>query len=226
MVVVLGAGGGVGASTAKRFARDGYDVALVARDRGRLEALAAEVEREGATVGWANVDLADEDALDAAIRRFAGYADRLDVLVHNAVAFRPARALDLTADELLADVATGVAPLLTAVRAALPVMREQGGGTVLATGGGAADSPMLTAGSLGVQKAALRNLVRALAHDLAPDGVHVATVTVQGVIEPGTPFAPDAIAGVYADLAAETAGDRSAWRSVVDLTADGPVDVS
>jgi hypothetical protein len=69
-----------------------------------------------------------------------------------------------------------------------------------------------------VQKAALRALVEAQAAVLAADGVHVATVTVRGLVGDGErQIAPDRVAALYAELVAETAGPREAWRTVVDL---------
>jgi NADP-dependent 3-hydroxy acid dehydrogenase YdfG len=147
------------------------------------------------------------------------------VLVVNPSRYRAQRAAETTAAELLADLAVGTAPLLTAVRAALPAMRAQGTGTILATGGGSADRPFPGAATLGVQKAALRALVLAVAQDLRPDGIHVATVTIRGTVKDGTPFAPDVVAQLYADLAEQTALPPASWRTVVDLTADGPVPV-
>ena len=82
-----------------------------------------------------------------------------------------------------------------------------------------------TAATLGVQKAALRALVQALAADLRPDGIHVATVTVRGTVAEGTPFAPDVVAQVFADLAEQTASDPAGWHTVVDLTESGVVPV-
>ena len=76
----------------------------------------------------------------------------------------------------------------------------------------------MSAASLGVQKAALRTLIQTLAAELSEEGIHVVTVTIRGVIAAGTPFSPEAIAEVFAGLAAETGTDRSAWRTLVDLT--------
>ena len=126
---------------------------------------------------------------------------------------------DLSPEDLLADVAAGAIGLQTAVRAVLPGMRERGGGTVLATGGGTADKPMASLATLGVQKAALRALVQVQAAGLADDGVHVATVTIRGLVGEDKSIHPDRVAALYADLVAETAGPRENWRTVVDLTA-------
>jgi NAD(P)-dependent dehydrogenase (short-subunit alcohol dehydrogenase family) len=96
-------------------------------------------------------------------------------------------------------------------------MRDRGSGTVLATGGGSADRPIASMASLGVQKAGLRALVEVQAAGLAPDGIHVATVTVRGFVGEEKQIPPDRVAALYAELVAETAGPPENWRTVVDL---------
>jgi NADP-dependent 3-hydroxy acid dehydrogenase YdfG len=103
------------------------------------------------------------------------------------------------------------------VRAVLPGMRERGSGTVLATGSGAADKPIASMASLGVQKAALRALVEVQAMALAPEGIHVAMALVRGLVRDDR-IPPSRIADLYADLVAETTGPREHWRTVVDVT--------
>jgi NADP-dependent 3-hydroxy acid dehydrogenase YdfG len=221
VIIIVGAGPGVGAATARRFAAAGYDIGLLARYAGRLEKFANELEKEGANVGWAAVDISDPVALDATLRRMTAHTGRVDVLLHNAVAFREVKATELSAEQLLADLGVGAASLLTAVQAVLPVLREQRTGTIIATGSGAADRPTVSAAGLGAQKAALRNLIQALSGELTGEGIHVATVTVRGAIAEGTPFSPDAIAEVFARLVAETGTDPAGWHTLVDLTKDG-----
>lgn len=221
VIIIVGAGPGVGAATARQFAAAGYDIGLVARNPQRLEQFAAELAQGGTNVGWAALDIADAAALDAALRRMIEKTGRVDVLVHNAVAFRPSPATELTAEQLLADLGIGTASLLTSVHAVLPVLREQRTGTIIATGSGVADRPTVSAASLGLQKAALRNLVQVLADELSAEGIHVATVTVRGMIADGTPFAPDRIAEVFAGLVAETSTDQANWHTQLTLTQDG-----
>ena len=71
--------------------------------------------------------------------------------------------------------------------------------------------------SLGVQKAALRALAEVQAQALAPDGVHVVTVTIRGLVGADRQITPERVAALYGELVAETAGPRENWRSVVDL---------
>lgn len=213
LAVIVGAGPGLGTAVARRLGRAGFAIALIARDEQRLGQLGEALQAEDITTGWTAVDVSDQGELAAAVTRFGGFSGRIDVLHHNAVAFRPARASQLAAAELLADIMVGTASLLTSVAAALPFMSP--GAVVLATGGGSADHPMTSAASLGVQKAAVRSLVTALDQDLRQQGIRAASVTVNGTIAAGTPFAPDRIADAFAELVATAPAAGDGWRSEV-----------
>lgn len=215
IALIVGAGPRLGAALARRFAREGHDIALVARTAGPLEQLAAELRAAGINTAWAAADIAGAESLGAELVRLAERAP-ITVAVHNVSVWREANVLALTPDQLLSDVAAGAASLLTVAQAVVPGMTEAGGGTILATGSGAADSPSHGAPTLGVQKAALRSLVQSMAADLAPLGVHCASVTIRGILGQGVAFDPERIAEVYAQLAAETAGPREDWRTLVD----------
>ena len=214
VIVVLGAGPGVGASVARTFARNGYAVALVARSIERLRELGERLQAEGTRAGWTSVDLTDEETLRSAITRVGEEIGRIDVLHFNPSSFRHQDPLRLSPDGLLADVRLGVAPLLTAVQAARPFLHD--GARITATGSMAADHPWHEACSLGVQKAALRNLVRSIDATLRPDGVRAMSLTVNGTLAEGTPFSPDRVAEAL--YAAATAPDEQ-WR--VEVPYDG-----
>lgn len=221
-VVIVGVGPGIATATAQRFAADGYDVGLIARREEPLAELGRSLETTGTTVGWATADAGDPAALTAAIDRLTTRAGPVDVLVYNAAAGRQGTPRDLTPEQLAADLAIGVVGLQAAVLAVLPGMlaREPGPGgrgTVLVTGGGTADRPFAAMASLGVQKAAVRSLARTLAADLTAEGVHVATVTVSGLVGVGSQIEPARVAALYADLVAETAGPADTWRTVLTL---------
>jgi len=210
VLVVVGAGPGVGASVARRWAREGYDVALVARSPEPLERLGAELQEIGVTAGWAAVDITDGVAFTAAVRRFADHLGHIDALHFNPSVFRHKDPLELSADELLSDVHLGAGALLTAVQAARPAMPR--GTRITATGSMAADRPWHEACSLGVQKAALRNLVLSLDRTLAPDGIRAMSLTVNGTLAAGTGFAPDRVADA---LYAAAARPEDEWRPEV-----------
>jgi len=188
VLLVLGAGPGLGLAVARRFEVEGFRPVLAARSPDKLAALAAELSHAGTVA----VDLTDADAVTAAVVSVGESEGRIDVLHFNPSAFRMADPLHLSVDQLFADLRLGVAALLPAVQAARPFMSA--GARVLATGSAAADTPWHEAASLGVQKAALRNLVTSLDATLAPDGIRAVAVQVNGVLTEDGPFAPGPVA--------------------------------
>jgi short-subunit dehydrogenase len=216
-LLIVGAGPGISGATAGRLGRDGYAVTLLARREQTLRDEAALLEKAGVDVGWATADAADAAGLTAAVER--GIAERgpVDVLLHNVSVGREVDVAELTPDQLIGDVSAGAFALHTAVRAVLPGMRERGSGTVLATGGGTWDRPIPALPTLGVQKGALRALVIVMAKALAPLGVHVATVTIRGLVGEGKQVEPARVADLYAELVAETAGPPENWRTELQL---------
>jgi NAD(P)-dependent dehydrogenase (short-subunit alcohol dehydrogenase family) len=192
VILLVGAGPGLGLEVARRFGTVGYDVALLARSAERLEQLAAVLAEDGIPAGRSVLDVTDEAAMGEALRRIVAHTGRLDVVHVNPSAFRHATPLQLDLDDLLADVRVGVGALLVAARTARPHLRR--GARIVATGSMAADQPWHEAASLGVQKAGLRNLVQSLDTTLAPDGIRAASVTVNGTLAPGTSFAPARVA--------------------------------
>jgi NAD(P)-dependent dehydrogenase (short-subunit alcohol dehydrogenase family) len=211
-VLIVGAGPRLGGAIARRFARDGHDIALIGEDEAGVAQLGEALQADGITTGWAAAHVNDDAALRAAITRFADYTGGIDVAVHNVSLWRETTVLELTPDQLLEDVRAGAACLLTIARAVAPGMIAAGGGTIIATGSAAADAPSPGAPTLGVQKAALRSLIQAMALDLAPQGIHCATITINGLLGSSPAFAPERIADVYAAVAAEP---RESWRTVV-----------
>jgi len=210
VIVVVGAGPGVSGSVSRLFARHGYDVGLLGIDEQQLVELAAELEELGAAVGRTVVDVTDVGETTAAIQRFGGFADRIDVLHFNPSAFREKDPLELTVTELLEDVALGVGALLTSVQAARPFMSA--GGRVTVTGSMAADKPWNRASSLGVQKAGVRNLVHSLDTTLEPDGIRAVSVTVRGTLGREGAFTPDRVAEAIWAAAHQ---DEAGWQSEV-----------
>ena len=184
VLVVVAAGPGLGRAVALRFAREGARVGLVARSADRLGGLAAEVQQEGAPqVSVAEADVGDEDALRAALRRLAAELGPATVLVFNGSAYVEGSGLSLATTQLRLALDVGVVAAMVATQEVAPAMRAAGRGTVLLTGSVAADRASTGATAVGVAKAALRNLAMSLHQELAPDGVRVVTVTINGVLQ-------------------------------------------
>jgi NADP-dependent 3-hydroxy acid dehydrogenase YdfG len=84
VALVTGSSNGIGEATARRLAEDGASVALVARRRDRLEALAAEIEQTGGTALVLEADITDRTQAEAAVQQTIQRLGRLDILVNNA----------------------------------------------------------------------------------------------------------------------------------------------
>ncbi|NIH84564.1 SDR family NAD(P)-dependent oxidoreductase [Amycolatopsis granulosa] len=183
-VVIIGAGPGIGQAVARRFVREGLPVVTIARSERAVPGARALV-----------ADATDEDALRGALNVAAGELGTPDVLVYNAAIIQPDGPGDLSARGHLDAWAVNVVGALTAAAHVAPAMAERGSGTILITGGMPEPDPRYVSLSLG--KAGVRTLVSLLDAQYGPSGVHVASVTVDGPVAPGTPFDPDDIAEHY-----------------------------
>lgn len=190
--LILGAGPGLGLAVARRFAQEGYVAVLATRTADDSAPLAATLEAEGHAAEGVGVDLTDPDDVARVVTAVGERHGRIDVLHFNPSAWREKDPLHLSVPELLEDVALGAGALLPAVQAAKPYLPS--GGRVLVTGSAAADKPSAAAASLGVQKAAVRNLVTSLDTTLAPDGIRAVAVQINGVLGKEGPFSPPPIA--------------------------------
>lgn len=208
--VVLGAGPGLGLATARRFAATGHAVVLVGQTAEQMEPLAAGLRESGATAFGAGCDLTDPTAVTALIEGVIERHGRIDVLHFNPSAWRESDVLHLTVEQLFEDLALGVAPLLPAVQAAVDAMAP--GSRVLVTGSMAADKPSPAAPSLGIQKAAVRNLVTSLDATLSGRGIRAVAVQINGSLAKEGPFAPPAVS---AALHAATVRSDAEWTAHV-----------
>jgi NADP-dependent 3-hydroxy acid dehydrogenase YdfG len=127
--LVTGASSGIGAAAARRLAEHGASVALVARRRDRLEALAAEINRAGGAALVLDADITDRAQAEAAVQQAVEGFERLDILVNNAGLMLLGPVVGADAKEWDRMIAINVQGLLYTTRAALPhllLAAEQG----------------------------------------------------------------------------------------------------
>ena len=227
VAVIAGVGPGLGAALARRFAREGCRVALLARSKDYLDELAAELNREtGQSVALAlPCDLGDAGQISAAFDAVRAQLGPVDLLVNHAAGGGPARAglLDLEVNDFEQAWRIGVlSALLCSREAARDMLADGRGGTILFTG--ATSSIRGATLAFSSAKFAARGLAQSIGRELWPQGIHVAHVIIDGVIgeeqtdDDDEPLMrPDAIAQTYWLLARQ---ERSAWTWELDLRPD------
>ncbi|MGR8919269.1 MAG: SDR family NAD(P)-dependent oxidoreductase [Gammaproteobacteria bacterium] len=226
--LISGVGPGTGAALARRFAAGGYGVAMLARNRDRLDALEAEIE--GAR-GYA-CDVADEAQVNATVAEVVAAQGQPNVLIHNAVRGTFDTFLDLDPADLETNFRINTMGYLYLARAVAPAMIEAGDGVIIASGNTSALRGKPRFAGFAPTKAAQRILGEAMARDLGPRGVHVAYIVIDAVIDlawtrrmfadkPDEYFIkPSAIAETTWQVAHQ---DRSAWSYNVEIRPFGEV---
>lgn len=214
--LIVGAGAGLSASLARKFAANGYRVALAARDPGKLEALVAET---GARAYACNAASPEEmAALFAAVDKDLGEPE---VAVYNPSARVRGPVQELDPDKVRdAILISGYGAFLMA-QEAVKRMLPKNAGCLLFTGASAGVKGFANSSSFAMGKFALRGLAQALARELHPQGIHVGHFVIDGGIassygvreDDGT-LSPDAIAESYWQFVNQ---HRSAWAWEIEL---------
>jgi NAD(P)-dependent dehydrogenase (short-subunit alcohol dehydrogenase family) len=177
--LVTGVGGATGAAIARRFARDGYRVAMLARNRERLHRLKSEID--GSQVYAC--DVGDLNALNASLEAARAELGKPSVVVHNAVSETFAKFLEADPTALERNFRVNTTALLYLARAFAPDMVAAGRGSIIATGNTASLRGVPNYALFAPTKAAQRILAQSLARDLGPKRVHVAYVTIDAAID-------------------------------------------
>jgi NAD(P)-dependent dehydrogenase (short-subunit alcohol dehydrogenase family) len=219
LALIVGAGSGLSASIARSFAGAGMKIALAARSVGDLGPLATEI---GATAFTADATSREEVS-----RLFADVRDILGdpyAVVYNASYRTRGPFVDLDPAEVERSLAvTAFGGFLVAQEAARRML-PKGEGAILFTGASASVKGYPQSAPFAMGKFALRGLAQSMARELAPQGIHVAHVVVDGGIRssrrpeaadrPDATLDPDAIAASYLHLLQQ---HRSAWTWEIEV---------
>lgn len=184
VIAVFGAGTGLGVSVARRFGREGFRIALVARRKDRLDTLVAQLAEEGIEAAAFRADLYDPTAVPALVGAIRDHFGRIDVVEYapggGDQTFTSPTELDAASLEPLSRLL-----LFTPVEvfhAVLPEMIERGDGAVLMGTAYSAIQPMPNASGFGLMMAAARNYLYSLNAELADTGVYAGTLSVAALI--------------------------------------------
>ncbi len=179
LALITGVGDSTGSALARRFAKGGYRVAMIARKAERLTALERELDGARGFV----TDLHDLDALAKTLKRIRAEMGVPEVLIHNAVAHTFDGFLDADPSELERNFRVNTTALLHLARDLAPDMIAAGKGAILVTGNTAAHRGVPKYALFAPTKAAQRILAQSLARELGPKGIHVGYVTVDAAID-------------------------------------------
>ena len=226
VAAVLGVGPGLGAAIARRFAGEGFAVALMARREESVAAVRVEIEASGGEAQPVPTDATDPDSVAASFERVRSELGDPEVFVYNAGAFQMGGVLEVSPAQFDECFRANCAGAFYAAREVLPAMVEAGHGTILLTGASAALRGKARFSALAVGKFGLRALAQSMAREFGPQGIHVSHVIIDGQIntpsiremmpdrEEHTLLSPDAIAETYWQLHSQ---DRTAWTLESDL---------
>ncbi|WP_044505783.1 SDR family NAD(P)-dependent oxidoreductase [Gordonia sp. KTR9] len=169
-VVVTGAGGGIGAAIARRFAAQGARVLVADIDGDAAARVAGDI---GDTAVGAEVDVTDAAQVEAVIGRAADEFGGLDVMVNNAGIAILAPVTELTAEDFDRMIAVNLKGVFHGIKAAVPHLAARGGGAIVNTASSAGTNGMPMIGGYAATKAAVINLTRTTAVELRPANIRV-----------------------------------------------------
>jgi NAD(P)-dependent dehydrogenase (short-subunit alcohol dehydrogenase family) len=226
VAAVLGVGPGLGAAVARRFACEGFAVALMARSEESVAGAREEIEKLGGTALPVSTDATAPASVGASFERVRREVGDPEVFVYNAGAFQMGGILEIEPEKFDECFRANCAGAFYAAREVLPAMVERGRGTILLTGATASLRGSARFSALAVGKFGLRALAQSMAREFGPQGIHVSHVIIDGQIntarvreryserEEHTMLSPEAIAEMYWQLHSQ---DPTAWTLELDL---------
>jgi NADP-dependent 3-hydroxy acid dehydrogenase YdfG len=192
----------MGLAIARIFGRNGFEVALIARNQGKLTELVAQLHEEGITAAGFTADVSDRPSLIsafAAIKERFGPVDVLEFSPANpALPF--ATPTEVSIANLQPQIDLYIYGAITAVEQVLPDMLARGRGTLLFTTGGSSINPVPMFANIGIASAGLRNWVYNLHAALAERGIQAAHIAISAWIGQQPGAEPEDIAPLYWEL--------------------------
>ena len=222
LAIVTGVGPGTGSAIVREYAKQGYAVAMLARNPERLDDLTTQVPD---TLAYP-CDVTDTQALQTTLATIVANHGTPESVIHNAVGGAFGDFLEIEPEMLERNFQVNTMALLHLARALAPAMIERGSGSIVATGNTSAYRGKAGFAGFAPTKAAQRILLESMARRLGPDGIHVAYVAIDAVIDlewtrKRWPDAPDGFFCKPADIASEVYRiahqPKSAWSFNVDI---------
>ena len=181
VALISGAGTGIGAATAKRFAAEGAKVMIYGRRKEPLQAVVEQIRAQDGEADWLQADATDEAAVERAVAQTVERFGRIDIMINNAVNYTWGMVDQVSTEDWHSCLRGSLDVAFFGTRAAMRRMKAQGSGAIVNMGSvvGLLGSPGLSA--YGAAKAGVINFTRAVALEGAPFNVRVNAV-VPGVV--------------------------------------------
>jgi NAD(P)-dependent dehydrogenase (short-subunit alcohol dehydrogenase family) len=173
VAVITGAAAGIGECTARLFAKEGARLVLVDIDTEGLSKLTGELEDASSLVLEISGDVSQPAACHSIIERTMGSFGRLDILFNNAGIVLNGSLADCTDDEWQRTMDVNLRSMFFLCRSAIPVMKNQGGGSIINMSSIAGTAGVPNRGAYSVSKAAVIGLTKSLAMDFITEGIRV-----------------------------------------------------
>ncbi len=223
-ILVSGAGSGIGRAAAILFAREGASVAVAEINAEAGRATARSIEEAGGRALFVETDVADEASYEAAVRATVTAFGGLDVLYNNAggATSRDGRICDIPLDEFWRTIGVDLFGTFLGCRLAIPHLEAAGGGSIINTTSIRALTATQGADAYTAAKGGVLTLTKALAQELAPQGIRVnaiapgvvGTERVLAMISDDNPLVQKSLLGIcepadVAQMALYLASDES-----------------
>lgn len=180
IIVITGAGVGLGRALARRFAQDGETVVLLGRTYAKVAALADEL---GGSAFAVECDVSSPDSVRTAFARIAERHPKIDVLINNAAVYEPFTVAEARDDQILGSLHTNLAGPIFCARAAIPMMDR--GALIINVGSESETVPFALLSLYQTSKAGLKRFTEALSVELREEGIRVSTVRAGPMMEEG-----------------------------------------
>jgi meso-butanediol dehydrogenase / (S,S)-butanediol dehydrogenase / diacetyl reductase len=180
VIVITGAGVGLGRALARRFFEDGEQVVLLGRTTSKVEAVAAELGERAMAVGC---DVASPESVKQAFAAIQARHPRIDVLINNAAVFEPFLVADASDGQIVNTIMTNLAGAMLCARAVIPLMSRGSHIFNISSESVGMRFPHLVVYQS--SKAGLERFSEGLHHELEPAGIRVTSVRAGQMYEEG-----------------------------------------
>lgn len=201
-IAIVGAGPGLGLSLAKKFGANGFKIALISRNLGKLSKMVMELGDLHIEARAFVADVNDLAALKQALQAAKSAFGSIDVLEFSPYAGwdKFTHVLKTTPQSVLEQINSYLLPAILSVNEVLPEMIQNGDGALLFTTGISAMHPLAMVGNGGIVMSGIRNYATNLHNELKEKGVFVGHLSIGTMIQAGTTGDPDVIAATWYNL--------------------------